>query len=80
MATKTTITELRNMPLADLRREVRGQRALLAKMKISIELGKEKNTGQYRREKSQLARMLTVVHDKECEERTLVSNPAPATA
>lgn len=64
MAHVTTLPELRNMQISDLRREVREQRTLVAKLRMTVRLGKEKDTARYRREKHQLARMLTVMASK----------------
>jgi len=63
MASKVTITELRKMPLKDLEREIRGQRALVAKLRLAVHMRKEKNTAKYQHEKLQLARMLTVLEE-----------------
>ena len=52
------------MQVNDLRREVREQRTLVAKLRMTVRLGKEKDTARYRREKHQLARMLTVIVSK----------------
>ena len=56
----STYGELEAMPKEDLRREVVSQRALVRKMRMGILLNKEKDTAKYRRERRQLARMLTV--------------------
>ena len=82
MAHHVTIIELRNMQIADLAREARGLRNDVAKMKIGIKLGKQKDTGSYRIAKRQLARMLTVLTEKECgekKEKNEKSAPASAT-
>ncbi len=80
MAQIVTLTELRSMQVADLSREVRGLRNDVAKMKISIKLGKQKDTGGYRGAKRQLARMLTVLSEKErAEEQKVPSQPVAAT-
>jgi len=69
MAHQITIIELRNMQVADLAREVRGLRNDVAKMKIGIKMGKQKDTGGYRTAKRQLARMLTVFTEKDGNEK-----------
>jgi ribosomal protein L29 len=56
--------ELRNMPVADLRRDMRNLQGELAKQRMGLQLGKEKNSGTYRAEKRQMARMLTVLGEK----------------
>lgn len=51
--------ELLAMPLEDLRKDLAAQRTLVRKMRLGIEVKKEKDTARFRREKRQLARMLT---------------------
>ena len=68
------------MPVGDLRKEVRAQRNVIAKMHLGIEMSKEKDTAKYQREKKQLARMLTVLKSKENEElktKESAEKPAP---
>ena len=62
--TVTTIGELRSMQLSDLRREVRTQRVLVTKLRLGIDLQKEKDTAKYKREKKILSRMMTVLSEK----------------
>ena len=64
MSSITTITELRTMQIADLRRELRSQQTIVSKMRLQIELNTEKDTARYKREKSALARMTMVMGDK----------------
>lgn len=64
MITQSTMTELQSMPLDDLRREVRGKREALAKLRLGVEMQKEKDTAKYRREKKMLSRMLMVLGEK----------------
>ena len=64
MSSITTITEMRSMSLDDLRKEVRAHQTHVQKMRLQITMGTEKDTGKYRREKKQLARMLMVMGDK----------------
>ena len=59
-----SISELRNMNLSDLNREAKGQYALTAKMRLGINMKKEKDTALYRKEKKQLARLMTVLNEK----------------
>lgn len=54
--------ELLAMPSDELRRDMAAQRVLMRKMRMGVELKKEKDTARYRREKRQLARMLTAFH------------------
>jgi ribosomal protein L29 len=67
MAKHASTKELRNMPSADLQREARGLRADIAKQRMSLMLGKEKNSGVYRSAKRTLARMLTVAGEQKAE-------------
>lgn len=56
----STYGELEAMPKEDLGKEIVTQRAIVRKMRLGILLNKEKDTAKYRRERRQLARMLTV--------------------
>jgi len=58
------------MQVSDLSREVREQRTLVAKLRMTVRLGKEKDSAKYKREKYQLARMLTVVSAKKSSSST----------
>lgn len=64
MATQLSMDELRTMPLADLQRETIKQRLVVAKMHVGISMQKEKDTAKYRGERKLLARMLTVMGEK----------------
>ena len=57
-------TELRNMQEKDLQGEIMSQKALVAKLKMGIQLQKEKDSAKYQREKKTLARMETVLSEK----------------
>ena len=72
-----TITELRAMALPDLRKELRAQHTYVRKMRLQITMNTEKDTGRYRREKRQLARMMMVMGEKAKE--TLKKKPKTAT-
>jgi ribosomal protein L29 len=74
MATHSTLKELRNMQTADLRKEVEQKRVVVAKMRLGLEMRSEKDSALYRREKRELARILTVLGEKQG------SEPAPAKA
>ncbi|MDD3897065.1 MAG: 50S ribosomal protein L29 [Candidatus Peribacteraceae bacterium] len=82
MTKNVALIELRSMQVADLTREVRGLRNDVAKMKIGIKMGKQKDTGGYRSAKRQLARMLTVLTMKnktdERKEKTEKSSSSPS--
>ena len=64
MSSVTTITEMRTMQIADLQKELRAQRTHVQKMRLQITMNTEKDTGKYRREKKQLARMMMVLGEK----------------
>lgn len=64
MSKHVSMKELRNMQPADILREVRTLRAELAKQRMGLALGKEKNSGSYKANKRQIARMLTVATEK----------------
>jgi len=49
--------ELRAMQAADLLRELKEQELLVEKMRLGIQMKKEKDTARYVREKKQLVRM-----------------------
>lgn len=65
MQAKRTIKELKTMPLKDLQRELKEQAVKIKKMKIGIDLKKEKNTGAYKMERKKLARIKTVIAERE---------------
>ena len=68
MSSLTTITELRAMQIADLRNEIRAQETNIRKMRLQITMNTEKDTGKYRTEKKQLARMMMVLGEKKATE------------
>lgn len=65
MSTLATIAELLKMPLEDLIREIQEQRTLVARLRLEVKMGKQKDIAKYQREKKQLARMLTVMVQKQ---------------
>ena len=64
MATVLSMKELRNMQVADLRRDVACQRELMAKLSLGIKLQKEKGTAKLKRERKSLARMMTALNER----------------
>lgn len=52
------------MQIADLRKEIRSHQTHVQKMRLQITMNTEKDTARYRREKRQLARMMTVLTEK----------------
>lgn len=65
MSKTTSPAEMRKMTPADLRKEIDGRRASIARMKIGIAMRSHKDTAQFAREKKDLARMLTVLGEIE---------------
>ena len=65
MSSTTTITELRAMSVSDLHKEIRAHQTEVQKMRLQITMNTEKDTAKYRREKRQLARMMTVLTEKQ---------------
>lgn len=64
MSTRVSYIELMKMPLEDLRRDTHAQDLQVRKLRMGVQLGKEKDTAQYRRERLQLARMKTALTQK----------------
>lgn len=64
MATHLSATELRNMQMDDLRKEIAEKRLVIAKMRINVHMRSEKDTARFLREKKELARMLTIASEK----------------
>lgn len=64
MAATLSITELRGMQVEDLRKEAAAKRTVIAKLKLGIEMQKEKDTAKLRRERRALARMETILGEK----------------
>lgn len=52
------------MQIEDLQKEIKQKRLIVAKMHIEIEMRSEKDTARFLREKKELARMLTIVQEK----------------
>lgn len=68
MAKLISIIELRKMQPADLRKEIREQEGTVAKLRLGVEMKKEKDSAKYKREKVQLARMKTILTEKQTEQ------------
>lgn len=77
MAAHATSTELRNMQITDLQKEIVGKKAEVAKLALAVRTRKEKNSAKYKQEKKQLARMETVLTEKQKQE--LSSSPKKST-
>lgn len=65
MATPTTTAEFRKMQIADLRRDIAAKRNDIARRGLAVHMRSEKNTATYRFDKKELARMLTVLNEKQ---------------
>lgn len=59
MTSHASATELKSMQTEDLLREITELERSLEQMRLGVQLGKEKDTARYRREKRQFARMKT---------------------
>lgn len=70
MTPSSAMNELRKMQPSDLEREVAAKRMQIAKMRIGVEIRQEKDTAKFRREKKELARMLTVLRQKRSPSRS----------
>ncbi len=67
MTPTSAITELLKMNPEDLHREAKGKRASLSRKRMHLELKKDKDSASYRREKKELARILTVTNMRKAE-------------
>lgn len=65
MATKVSTQEMRKMQVADLQTEVTDLRKSIAKMRLGLAMRSEKDSAEFRRQKKAVARMLTVLKEKE---------------
>lgn len=74
MSNTTTTTELKNMNVADLRKEVRAQENAVVKLRLGVQMGSEKDSAKYVRAKKQLARMKTVLSSKNSEPKNNEDN------
>lgn len=74
MASLPTIKELRSMQAKDLRTEIAEQTNVLAKVRLDVALQSEKDTAKVRRLRRAIARMNTVLAEKDAS--ATVSAPA----
>jgi|ETNmetMinimDraft_2_1059921.scaffolds.fasta_scaffold43013_3 ribosomal protein L29 len=68
MANKASIAELRKMQIKDLHGELRTQERLVSKLRLGVKLNKEKDSAKYKNEKKELARIQTILTEKQAEE------------
>lgn len=64
MAKLPTIVETRKMTVEDLRSEAATIRRLVARIRLGVELNKEKDTSQMRKLRKHMAQILTVLQEK----------------
>ncbi|TSC60761.1 MAG: hypothetical protein Greene041662_64 [Candidatus Peregrinibacteria bacterium Greene0416_62] len=64
MAKLPTITETRKMSIEDLRSEAATIRREAARIRLGVELSKEKDTSQVKKLRKHLAQILTVLQEK----------------
>ena len=62
----------------DLARDTQAKRMQIAKMRMGLTLRSEKNSAQYRAERKELARMLTVLNEKQKEKTALKAPTKPS--
>ncbi|MDD5026634.1 MAG: 50S ribosomal protein L29 [Candidatus Peribacteraceae bacterium] len=67
MSTETSTIELRKMQIPDLERELRELTVSVLKMRLGIKLKKEKDTARYRLSRRQIARVRTIIAEKQRE-------------
>ena len=65
MAASLSSKELRKMTVADLRKDIESHKGELAKMRIGLEARSFKDSAKFRRFRKDLARMMTIVNEKE---------------
>lgn len=80
MARSFAMTELQNMPLNDLLHEMKEVSSAILRLKMGVRLRKEKDTAKLRRERRRLARILTVVTQKQGSALKASSRPSTVPA
>lgn len=76
---QTSFGELTAMPFDELRKEVMTQRALISKMRLGIQMNKEKDTAKFRRERRALGRMLLALERVQKQPKELKKKPKSVT-
>lgn len=84
MSVQLSTAEIRKMPAKELLREAEERKLTIAKLDITIKMGKEKDTSKLRKERRTLARILTVLGQgvpalKETASSATVSAPSRTT-
>lgn len=80
MPKSVSTKELRNMSPEDLRREIAGKRMNLAKIGMHVRQRSEKDTAKLRRERREMARLLTILHEVELLKNKPKKAKVPASA
>lgn len=68
MSSTPSTTELRKLQTTDLQKEVRDQQNQVAKLRLLVTLGKEKNSAKYKVAKKHLAQLKTILSEKRLEQ------------
>lgn len=79
MATTSTITDLRQMQLADLEKDLQEKKLDLAKLRMNIGMMSQKDTSHHKKSKKEIARIQTVINEKKGQGMTLKSDEKNAT-
>jgi ribosomal protein L29 len=79
MASTLTIIDLRKMQASDLEKDLQEKKLAVAKLRIDIGMMSQKDTAKYKKEKKDVARMLTVINEKKGEGMTLKTEEKTAT-
>lgn len=79
MASTLSLTDLRKMQIADLEKDLREKRLAAAKLRIDIGMMSQKDTSRSKKEKKEIARILTVINEKKAEGMTLKTEEKTAT-
>jgi len=64
MSSSPSLKELRTMQVSDLRTEATDKRLSIVKLRMGIAVRSEQDTAKLRRERKELARLLTVIGEK----------------
>ncbi|MEI8229845.1 MAG: hypothetical protein WCG83_01775 [Candidatus Peregrinibacteria bacterium] len=80
MTSHASATELKTMQASDLQRELHELELSLEKMRLGVQLGKDKDSARYRRDKRQFARMKSEWGRKQRERLHAGSKPSTVPA
>jgi len=79
MASISTTTELRNMQISELEKDLQEKKLIVAKMRLDVDMRSQKDTAQYKKEKKQVARIQTIITQKKAEGMGLKTEKKTAT-